>query len=143
MCDHCGCRSFEAIAELTADHETILELAWRVAEARPDADSPDRRALAELLAAHVAREEDGLYPLLAATGRLDDGVRAALEEEHRDLDGALAGGFDRRRFYELAAHIEVEEMELFPAAMFSFDEAEWDAIEAVHRRHPTATTTQA
>lgn len=43
MCDHCGCRYFRAIAELTADHEQILELAWQVAERAVDHDtSPPR-----------------------------------------------------------------------------------------------------
>lgn len=33
MCDHCGRRAFGPIAELSAEHETILLLAWPIAEA--------------------------------------------------------------------------------------------------------------
>ena len=36
-------------------------------------------------------------------------------------------------FYALAAHIEVEEHELFSAAMLGFDEEEWEALERAHR----------
>jgi hemerythrin-like domain-containing protein len=131
MCDHCGCRDEPAIAELSADHEAILDLAWRVAEARRTGDDAvaDLHALAARLALHVAVEEDRLYPLLAEVGRLADDVRVALELEHRELDAALAdGGFDRRAFYALAAHIEHEETELFPAAMLSFDDEEWESL---------------
>lgn len=139
MCDHCGCRSYPQIAELTDDHDRILELAWRIAEAhRACVDvGADHDALTALLDAHVSREEKGLYPLLADGGDLTADVRDALEEEHRDLDAAIAtGGFDRRAYYALAAHIEHEETELFPAAMFAFDEEEWHALRAVHHAHP-------
>jgi hemerythrin-like domain-containing protein len=131
MCDHCGCRAFAEIAELTRDHERILDLAWRVAETD---DAAARAELLPLLADHVVKEELGLYPLLVATGGLDDDVLAALEAEHTTIDRQLQGdGWDRRAFYELAAHIEQEEMELFPAAMFGFDEGEWDELAATFR----------
>lgn len=71
MCDHCGCRAFPPIAELTADHETILRLAWSLAEAARAGRHPDdtvRRDLLALLDRHVAKEETGLYPTLIATG---------------------------------------------------------------------------
>ena len=35
-------------------------------------------------------------------------------------------------YFALASHIEVEEMELFPAAMFGFDDDEWDAMAGAH-----------
>ena len=45
MCDHCGCRAFAPIAELTADHEDILRRAWALAEAtRHRAEQKDRMA---------------------------------------------------------------------------------------------------
>lgn len=142
MCDHCGCRTYPRIAELTDDHERILEVAWRIAEAHRAGDDPkaDREILTGMLDAHVAREEDGLYPLLADTGDLSADVRDALEQEHRDLDSVLTTGqFDRRQYYALAAHIEHEEAELFPAAMFGFDDQQWDALTVVHRDHPLPT----
>jgi hypothetical protein len=137
MCDHCGCRTFAEIAELSRDHDRILELAWRFAE---DRDAGARAELLPLLAAHVAKEEVGLYPLLVATGGLDAELLASLEDEHTTIDQQLNGdGWNRRAFYELAAHIEQEEMELFPSAMFGFDDIEWDALAAAFRRVTSAT----
>lgn len=137
MCDHCGCRAFPPIAELTADHETILLLAWSLAEAPRVGQHPDdtvRRDLLTLLDRHVAKEETGLYPALIATGAVSANEVNDLEAEHRDLRGSLTEGvFDRRDFYALAAHIEDEEMELFPAAMLGFDDDEWDATSDAHR----------
>jgi hemerythrin-like domain-containing protein len=137
MCDHCGCRSYPPIADLTADHEEILRLAWALAEAAHQGTTPDastRRELVELLDRHVAKEETGLYPVLLSTGDASAEQVAGLEEEHCDLGRRLAGAvFDRRDYYALAAHIEAEEMELFPAAMFGFDEEEWEATSDAHR----------
>jgi hemerythrin-like domain-containing protein len=137
MCDHCGCRAFPPIAELTDDHETILRLAWSLAEATPS-DTPVavglRRDLLELLDRHVAKEEAGLYPALVATGAVTAQAVRDLEAEHRELHRSLTHGvFDRRAFYALASHVEDEEMELFPAAMLGFDEREWDATRDAHR----------
>ncbi|MDZ7678858.1 MAG: hypothetical protein U5K29_09920 [Acidimicrobiales bacterium] len=68
------------------------------------------------------------------TGRFGIGDRARLEEEHAALGAALQHGtFDRRTFYELAAHIEEEEMELFPMTMFGFDDDEWTVLAATPR----------
>lgn len=137
MCDHCGCRSFGPIAELTADHEAILRLAWTVAESARSGAVPDSACVAELAAlldVHVTKEESGLYPVLVRGGDLSEERGDALEDEHRVLRAALAGGaFGRRDFYALAAHIEEEEMELFPAAMFGFDDDAWAEVAAAHR----------
>ena len=112
MCDHCGCRAFPAIAELTADHETILSLAWRLAEAARRADTTDPTVRDELLAileAHVVKEETGLYPLLLEVGDLSVETSRTLEDEHRTLRAAMTDGvFDRREYYALAAQIEQE-----------------------------------
>ncbi|MGE3447798.1 MAG: hemerythrin domain-containing protein [Microbacteriaceae bacterium] len=137
MCDHCGCRAFPPIAELTADHELILQLAWTLAEATRDLQHPDgtvERDLLDLLDRHVAKEETGLYPELLATGAVSRDEVSDLEAEHRELRCSLTdGAFDRRDFYALAAHIEDEEMELFPAAMLGFEDDEWEATSDAHR----------
>lgn len=122
MCDHCGCRAFGPIAELSAEHETILSLAWPVAEATRlrlgvDADTAER--LVALLDLHIAKEETGSYPLLREPGDLSPGTSDDLEREHQTVRAALTGGpFDRPAYFALAAHIEQEELELFPMAMF-------------------------
>jgi hypothetical protein len=134
MCDHCGCRAFPPIAELSVDHDVILSLAWRLAEADREgatAEDATTQALLERLDRHVATEELGLYPLLHDRGALPVSQASALEDEHRELRAAITGDrFDRRAFYALDAHIEQEEMELFPAAMFAFDGDDWDELSA-------------
>ena len=137
MCDHCGCRAIPAIAALTAEHETILALAWTLAEATRHGDPTDPAVLDQLvrlLDAHVVQEETGLYPLLMGTDDLSITECDALEDEHREIETWLtAGSLDRRGYYSLAAHIEAEETYLFPAAMFGFDDEEWETLEAIQR----------
>jgi hypothetical protein len=131
MCDHCGCHEYAEIAELAGEHERILDLAWRAAE---HADEAARAELVPLLALHVAKEESGLYPQLLAAGALEPDVVAALEAEHTTIDAQVAGPrWNRVAFYELAAHIEQEEMELFPAAMFGFDDGDWVTLADAYR----------
>ncbi|MBX7159851.1 MAG: hypothetical protein K1X95_06120 [Acidimicrobiia bacterium] len=136
MCDHCGCRSFAPIAELTAEHEEILAAAWELAESGRSGHAiptGTQERLLVLLEVHAAKEETGLYPELVGLGGLTAQDCAGLEAEHRALRAAIASGaFDRRGYYELAAHIEVEELELFSAARFSFDEHDWDAMAGAH-----------
>jgi len=136
MCDHCGCRELGPIAELTADHERILELAWRVAETAGTGGSQCEAARVDLLAlldVHAAKEEAGLYPLLVGMGELSQEWCDALEEEHRMFHDVISRGeFDRRKHYELAAHTEEEEMELFPAARFAFDDIDWGDMDRAH-----------
>jgi hemerythrin-like domain-containing protein len=129
MCDHCSCRTFGPIADLSREHEEILTLAWEVAEGR-DATGERARALLAVLDGHVRKEELGLYPWLAHTGDLPDDVLERLEDEHVEVRAEIVGGsFDRLDYYALAAHIEEEEMELFPAAMFAFDDDAWAELD--------------
>jgi hypothetical protein len=51
-------------------------------------------------------------------------------------DALAAAVFDRPAFYALAAHIQVEEMELFPAAMLGFDDEEWGRGRCAPSRRP-------
>lgn len=136
MCDHCGCRSFPPIAELTEEHERILALAWTLAEATRTArvwPPGDAEALLALLEVHAAKEESGLYPELVQLDALSASDCGLLEHEHRAIRATLAASsFDRHDYYELASHIEVEETELFSAARFAFEEPEWDAMAAAH-----------
>lgn len=137
MCDHCSCRQFRAIAELSTEHEQILEVAWALSEqhrATGVADGPLRDRLAAMLAVHVEAEEVALYPLLVETGGLQADHREQLEREHTDLASALIGAtFDRVAYFELASHIEEEELELFPLAMFGFDDEDWEVLDATPR----------
>jgi hemerythrin-like domain-containing protein len=119
------------------EHERILEVAWALSErqrATGVADGPLRDQLAAMLEVHVDAEEAALYPLLVETGDLDSSARDRLEAEHAELHAALREGrFDHRAFYELAAHIEEEELELFPMAMFGFDDDDWAVLASTPR----------
>ena len=119
------------------EHEAILRVAWALSEHVRLAGTTDaalRDELLRMLEIHVEAEETALYPLLVGTGDLAPEQSAVLEGEHEALKGALLGGtFDRRTYYELAAHIEEEEMELFPAAMFAFDDEAWERLAASPR----------
>ena len=136
MCDHCGCRAFGPIAELTADHEHILELAWEVAEGEwPDEATHQaaRDQLNRFLDFHAVKEEIGLYPLLISTGDLEVERCEGLEAEHREVHDLLErAAFDRRSYFALAAHIEEEEMELFSGARFAFGDQEWEEMAQAH-----------
>jgi len=138
MCDHCGCRAFPAIAELTAEHEAILGFAEPLADATRhhraiDAEARDR--LIALLEIHVDKEEAGLYPLLIAEMGEDADAFDHLEIEHRELFEAIdADAFDHLALYALQRHIEEEEEVLFSAALFHFDGDTWDDLDAVHRQ---------
>jgi hemerythrin superfamily protein len=135
MCDHCGCRNIPAIADLTADHDEILTLAWQVVTiADPDLDRDTRAALVDLLDRHARKEEEALYPLLSRSGDLEAAQRDVYEAEHRQFHAALvSAAFDRTMYFALAAHAEAEESELFPMVMFGLDADEWVAMEAVQR----------
>lgn len=136
MCDHCGCREFAPIAELTAEHVEILEMAWAMVEATRAhrvITQSEIDALLKILDCHVVKEESGLYPKLMSVDGLSDAENAALEKEHVEIREAIvAGGFDHHDYYALAAHIEVEELELFSGAMWRFDDGEWDEMGQAH-----------
>ena len=136
MCDHCSCRTYAPIADLTAEHQEILAIAGPLAEAtrhhrRIDTAARDR--LVAILRDHVAKEETGLYPLLIAASGLDADAYAELEAEHRELFEALdAGTFDHLALYALERHIEEEEEVLFSAAVFYFDGDTWEDLDVAH-----------
>ncbi len=122
------------MAELTAEHDVILELAWELAESTRAgaADEAVEQRLVALLEAHVAKEETGLYPMLYELGELTDTALRTLEEEHRDIATTIGGGrFGRREYFELSAHIEVEDAELFSSGRFAFDQDDWDDLQAI------------
>lgn len=137
MCDHCGCRDVGPTAELTAEHDEILGLAWQVAEAQRRGQAPDQRVVGRLLEVrerHSTKEERGLFALVLEAGDCTPEQISTLEQEHLEQRAILeAGTFTRDDYYALAAHVEEEEFELFPMAMFGFDDAMWDEMDSIHR----------
>lgn len=136
MCDHCGCREYAPIMELTVDHEEILRLAEGLAAAtrmgRP-VDPVIRDRLLAILAVHSLKEEVGLYPILIDAMGASADAFDHLEVEHREIDAAITSGtFDHLALYALQRHIEEEEEVLFSGALFHFDGDTWDDLEAAH-----------
>lgn len=146
MCEYCGCQSVPAISELTAEHDQIREIAHELEVAARRADLPVARVVAQrlldLLLAHTAVEERGLFPELAAEfgGHVD-----ALTADHRRLEATLRElastgpapeGWPMRlraATGELFDHILREQDGLFPAALSVLTPRQWDRVDAVRR----------
>lgn len=137
MCDHCGCRAYPPIADLTAEHVEILRLAEPLADAtrhHHPVDQAARARLTALLQTHAGKEEAGLYPLLIAEMGEPPDTFDHLEDEHREVLLAVEDGtFDHLALYALQRHIEEEEEVLFSGALFHFEGDTWDDLEAAHR----------
>ena len=99
MCEYCGCQAPAAVAELTAEHDLLVELARQAREAaqagRVDLAAARGRDVAAVLAPHTVVEEGALFPALAdAFPR-----HAHLPEQWDELEGlpACVGGATRAR----------------------------------------------
>jgi SAM-dependent methyltransferase/hemerythrin-like domain-containing protein len=159
VCEYCGCQALEAIAELTAEHDVVVELAGQARRAlgRGELDvAADRsRAIAAVLRPHTAVEEEALFPAMAAEfpGHVD-----RLVADHRRIDEVLASSSSGtpsdpewparldQVLTELREHILREQDGLFPAALISLDSKQWDALGAVRvglvtERRPTRWVT--
>ncbi len=148
MCEHCGCRGVEPIAELMDEHVELLELGGDV---RRHLVAGDRAAaasrlvdLARLLTDHAGREERGIFAALKAQGDFVDAV-VDLEGEHAGFDAAMAG-FDPqapdfedrvgRLLSELSDHIDKENLGIFPVAVVTLGASGWELV--AEAGHPVA-----
>lgn len=135
MCDYCGCRDEPPLDELMNEHDRIMGLVRHIVDdpAAVDADgTPLRAELRRLLVMHATKEERALYPLLIDYDELDEPTRAGYEREHEELLARVdSGRFGVEDSNVLAAHIQAEELELFPAARFAFDDDAWNRMTAV------------
>ena len=142
MCAHCGCESLDSIAQLTAEHDRVVELSVAVLSALQAGDlhtaSTLARSIATVLEPHTAVEEHALFPAMAVdypdyvAGLLDDHevIDAVL---HESVDGTptdpawparLEGALSLLR-----AHIRKEENGLFPAALTTLTTAAWESLD--------------
>lgn len=137
MCDYCDCRSRPVLRDLAEDHVAITTAAAALGASRAAGDAAAVRAGAErllgLLLPHAGREEDGLYPELAAAGVEVAGLLHEHESLHRTLRGCVdddpaAEAALPSALTDLHAHIHAEEYDLFPAAHQLLDDAAWDRI---------------
>jgi hemerythrin-like domain-containing protein len=144
MCNYCGCRALEPIAQLSEEHVQILDLSDEIrrAVARDDHVVAAKllRTLHDVLELHDAVEELSLYPAMARHLELRERV-GTLFDEHDELDrvvqaaliAADATGPTAPDWAEvisalemLAEHIDHEEHGVFPAAAVSLDPADWE-----------------
>jgi hemerythrin-like domain-containing protein len=149
MCEHCGCRGVEPIAELMDEHLALLELSGDVRRHLGAGDrSAARAALAragELLDQHVRREEAGVFTALKEQGDFVDAVDD-LEAEHDSFDAALttldetAPDFADRveaLLVELSEHIDKENLGVFPVAVVTLGASGWETVGRVHADQPS------
>jgi quercetin dioxygenase-like cupin family protein len=138
-----------AIAELKAEHESLVAQASHV---RVALTSDDRATAMRLvtklvghLTSHVGREENGIFRALRESGEYGEEVDA-LEGEHRDLELAVGGldvtspGFARRvtrLLDDLDVHVQREELGIFPASVVTLGAVGWNLIDDAHARTPS------
>jgi len=149
MCEHCGCRQVEPLAELMDEHFALLDQA---SDIRHALGRRDHSAALELLGnlatrldQHVRREEDGVFTALKETGEFTDAV-LELEQEHHDFDTHIAAldpadpGFEhdvRRLFAHLSEHIDKENLGIFPVSVVTLGARGWDTVSRVHGEQPS------
>lgn len=140
MCEHCGCRGVQPIAELMDEHLELLDLAGNVrrslASGQRGAAQQTLLALGGCLDRHVRREERGVFAAMKDQGDFVDAI-IELEGEHTSFDAELAGldvdagDFDRRVLVlldELSGHIDKENLGIFPVAVVTLGATGWDIV---------------
>lgn len=151
MCEYCGCRQVEPLADLMDEHLRLLEI---TGDLRRDLDAGDHSAaaakrteLVDLLGAHTRREEAGIFAALRAQGDYVDEVDA-LEGEHVSLDRAVAAlDLDApdavetldRVVADLSDHIDKENLGIFPVAVVTLGATGWEVVERAHELSNTPT----
>ena len=146
MCEYCGCRQVEPIADLMDEHMALLEVAGDLRRALLAGDgvtaASKRAELVDQLSRHTGREEAGVFAALKAQGDYVDEVDA-LEGEHVTLDQALAALDLRapgavevldRVVAELTEHVDKENLGIFPVAVVTLGATGWDIVERAHEK---------
>lgn len=142
MCEYCGCQEVPAIAQLTAEHDAIVNLIGDVRAALGDGRVADaaaacRRAL-DILVPHTYVEEVALFPPLRAefADQID-----GLVAEHRSIEAVLAearGGtptdpaWPQRvlaALHDLREHILKEQDGVFPASLAILEPDDWERLD--------------
>ncbi|HEU5037266.1 MAG TPA: hemerythrin domain-containing protein [Nocardioides sp.] len=149
MCEHCGCRGIEPIAELMDEHYALLDEAHAVRLAMGAGHRATALAhlerLVEHLDGHVRREEVGVFAALRAQDEFVEEVEQ-LEKEHRGFDEAIADldpaspDLERRiadLLRELDEHVERENLGIFPVTGVTLGARGWEMVEEARRDHPT------
>jgi len=149
MCEYCGCREVEPIAELMDERFALLDDAHLL---RRSLASGDREGalghlhrLVSRLDTHVKREEAGVFAALRDKGEYVEEVEL-LEKEHVMLDEGIAAldpespEFERAvsvLLVELDEHVERENLGIFPASVVTLGATGWDTVEQARETYPT------
>ena len=144
MCDYCGCQAIDAIAELTAEHDVVVNISGELLRALKAGDrqtaAEKSREISTVLSAHTAVEERALFPAM----REDYGEHVdALRQDHRLIEAVLAESAEgtptgsdwpdrvAHALRVLREHILKEEDGVFPAALTVLSPNQWDAVDHV------------
>lgn len=147
MCSYCGCRDIPLIARLTAEHNHIIDVSagLRTAAALGDvaAVAEASAAIGRLLKPHTQSEEIGLFAELRRDATFTAPIDALCEEHHLiddELDALARGDLSRVSplLELLRRHIEKEELGVFPAALASLDDEQWERLHSNDDRSPSA-----
>ena len=149
MCEHCGCRGVEPLAELMDEHLALLDLGGDV---RRHLVAGDREAalaglevVGRLLDRHVGREERGVFTALKDQGDFVEAVEE-LEAEHLSFDEQLAsldpdaadfGDRVMELLEELSLHIAKENLGIFPVAVVTLGATGWETVGKAHDEEPS------
>jgi hemerythrin-like domain-containing protein len=149
MCEHCGCRGVEPIAELMDEHYDLLDDAHALRRAIAAGDRPSAAEILERLTAHldvhVRREEQGIFAALRERGEYVDEVDI-LEQEHDAFDAAVERlhpddlDFERRvadLLRDLDEHVERENLGIFPVSVVTLGAGGWERVARAREDHPT------
>ncbi len=149
MCEHCGCRGVEPIAELMDEHYGLLDRSVEIRKALGVHDTDLAvTALTRLvreLDIHVRKEEVGVFAALRDQREFVDevelleGEHIALDESVRRLDPRAPDFSERvhRLLDELAEHVERENLGIFPVSVVTLNRDGWATVEAARQAHPT------
>lgn len=146
MCEYCGCRQLEPIAELMDQHDSLIEIAGDLRRALVEGDAAraltKRDELVDLLGRHTRVEEAGIFAALKDQGDYVGEVDA-LEGEHVSLDEAVAGldpaapgavAVLDTLVADLSEHIDKENNGIFPVAVVTLGAAGWGVVESAHEQ---------
>ena len=144
MCEHCGCRGVEPIAQLMDEHMELLNCAGDIRRSLADDDlvaaASGLAELGSLLDPHVRREEFGVFAAMKSQGDFLDAV-SALEREHTSFDLELAAldmhapdftARVHRLLQELSEHIDRENLGIFPVAVVTLGATGWETVGRAH-----------
>lgn len=149
MCEYCGCRQVEPIAELMDEHFALLDEAHAIRRAMGAGDHETVVAHLDVLVGHltrhVSREEAGVFTALRERDEFVDEVEL-LEKEHDVLDDKIAAldpradDFESRviaLLAELDEHINRENLGIFPVSVVSLGAAGWETVARAHADSPS------